>query len=287
MRLAFAADLHGNLALYDALIALATSTGAHALMIGGDLAPHDPSRSRSITTQRRFLEELLYPRLRDLHQTLPALPVLIIPGNDDWAAAAEPVLAQFEREGLAIALHGRAIALQPNLWAAGYACVPPTPFSIKDYERPDAGAQRGVAFGQAYTSQSGQIEPLDPAHFWQRPSIATELADLATQSDPGRTIYICHTPPANTPLDRMRGDRHVGSPALRRFIEQHAPPLTLHGHIHEAPSLSGQFACQIGPTWSINPGRDPAQLHAITLDTDDIAGSLRHTLLHHQRGNDW
>ena len=31
---------------------------------------------------------------------------------------------------------------------------------------------------------------------------------------------ICHTPPAETKCDRLRGGKSVGSPAVRRFIEE-------------------------------------------------------------------
>jgi Icc-related predicted phosphoesterase len=129
----------------------------------------------------------------------------------------------------------------------------------------------------AYTSASGEIQPADAAAITAQPSIAEALSALAQQSDPQRTIYVCHTPPFDTPLDSMPHKRHVGSKALRAFIEQHAPPLTLHGHIHESPELSGRYAAQLGPTWSINPGHDPRRFQAVTLDTDDLAGTITHT----------
>ena len=77
----------------------------------------------------------------------------------------------------------------------------------------------------------------------------------------------------------MPRGRHVGSKALRAFIEQYAPPLTLHGHIHESPAMSGRYAVRLGSTWSINPGHDPLRFQAVTLDTDDLAGTIEHTVL--------
>jgi hypothetical protein len=160
---------------------------------------------------------------------------------------------------------------------AGYACVPLTPFSIKDYERRDDGPLPPFSFGMAYTSTSGEIQPADAAAITAQPSIAEALAALAQRSDPQRTIYVCHTPPFDTPLDSMPRGRHVGSKALRAFIELHAPPLTLHGHIHEAPELSGRYAAQLGSTWSINPGHDPRRFQAVTFDADDLDGTITHT----------
>jgi uncharacterized protein len=184
-----------------------------------------------------------------------------------------PLPSRRERGGRA------ATGVREELWLAGFACVPLTPFSIKDFERRDDGPLPPFSFDMAYTSWSGELQPTHAEAIAARPSIAEALATLAEQSDPQRTIYVCHTPPFNTPLDEMPRGRHVGSKALRAFIEQHAPPLTLHGHIHESPTLSGRYAAQLGATWSINPGHDPKRFQAVTLDTDDLAGTIAHTAL--------
>jgi Icc-related predicted phosphoesterase len=41
----------------------------------------------------------------------------------------------------------------------------------------------------------------------------------------------------------------VGSRAVRKFLEEHQPILSLHGHIHES-----RGAVRIGRTLAINPG---------------------------------
>jgi hypothetical protein len=167
---------------------------------------------------------------------------------------------------------------EATLWLAGYGCVPLTPFSIKDYERRDDGALPLFSFGMAYASWSGEIRSVRAHEIAVLPSIADALAALARRSDPARTIYVCHTPPANTPLDQMPREKHVGSRALRAFVQQYAPPLTLHGHIHEAPRMSGQYLTRLGRTWCVNPGHDPRHFQAVSLDTDDIAGTIEHTV---------
>lgn len=299
MRLVYTADLHGDIGGYRALLSLAQSTGARAAIVGGDLLPHAIRREGAIEAQRAFVERELAPLLAEFHVRKPEVGVYLLAGNDDWAAAIE-ALGPLEAAGLAFPLHGRVYRLptadhrppatepdqvagrqssvvDPGLWLAGYACVPITPFSIKDYERRDTGPAPPFDFGMAFVSASGAIEPADPQELAARPSIADDLAALAQQSDPARTIYVCHTPPAGTPLDQMPRGRHVGSRALRAFVEQHAPPLTLHGHIHESPDLSGRYATQLGATWCVNPGHQPGRFQAVALDTDDIAGTLEHT----------
>jgi uncharacterized protein len=293
MRLVYTADLHGDIDSYRALFDLAVATGARAAIVGGDLLPHAIRLQDAIRIQRDFIIRQLRPLLIEFRAARPSVAVYMLAGNDDWAGAIA-ALDDLERDGLVHPLHERvhrlgasstqtravgvASADDHELWLAGYACVPLTPFSIKDYERRDDGPLPPVRFGMAYASWTGEIRPVGAPAIAALPSIGEALAGLARQSDPRRTIYVCHTPPANTPLDQMPRDRHVGSRALRAFIEQHAPPLTLHGHIHEAPQLSKRYAIQIGPTWCVNPGHDARRFQAIALDTDDVAGTIEHTV---------
>src|SRR2546422_642678 len=71
-----------------------------------------------------------------------------------------------------------------GLYLAGFACVPLTPFSIKDFERRDDRPLPPFSFGMAYTSWSGEIQPTHAEALAARPSIAEALATLAEQSDP-------------------------------------------------------------------------------------------------------
>lgn len=68
-------------------------------------------------------------------------------------------------------------------------------------------------------------------------------------SDSPVKILICHTPPVNTKVDMIKSGAHVGSKAVREFIEKYQPDLCITGHIHEA---SGEDI--IGKTKVINPG---------------------------------
>jgi Icc-related predicted phosphoesterase len=289
MRLVYTADLHGDIQSYRSLLNLAVSTGARAAIVGGDLLPNAINRHNALDLQRGFVAQALRPLLEEFHAARPDIQVYLLPGNDDWAAAITAV-EELAAAELAYPLHERVYQLAPphgdirtgaqpeTLWLTGYACVPLTPFSIKDYERRDDGPLPPFGFGMAYASWEGSIRPVTAQEIAALPSIAEGLAALAQRSDPARTIYVCHTPPANTPLDQMPRGRHVGSRALRTFIERYAPPLTLHGHIHEAPDLSGRYMVRLGMTWCVNPGHDRRIFHAVSLDSDDIAGTTEHTV---------
>jgi Icc-related predicted phosphoesterase len=62
-------------------------------------------------------------------------------------------------------------------------------------------------------------------------------------------ILVSHTPPKNSEADKVRGEHHVGSIAVRNFIEKYNPLVVICGHIHESKSIS-----EINNTLCINPG---------------------------------
>lgn len=62
-------------------------------------------------------------------------------------------------------------------------------------------------------------------------------------------IFVPHAPPSNTRLDKIFTGAHVGSTAVREFIENHQPDIAVCGHIHEA---RGRDA--IGKTQIVNCG---------------------------------
>lgn len=64
-----------------------------------------------------------------------------------------------------------------------------------------------------------------------------------------KTVLVSHNPPKDTACDVLPGGMHVGSTAVREFIEEHQPDICICGHIHEAKGLD-----RIGRTVVVNPG---------------------------------
>ncbi|MDR1856815.1 MAG: metallophosphoesterase [Desulfovibrio sp.] len=63
------------------------------------------------------------------------------------------------------------------------------------------------------------------------------------------TILVSHNPPKGTACDVVSGSVHVGSQAVRDFLEKAQPDLCLCGHIHEARAMD-----KVGRTIVLNPG---------------------------------
>ncbi len=64
-------------------------------------------------------------------------------------------------------------------------------------------------------------------------------------------VLICHAPPFQTDLDRVRASLHAGSRSVREFIEMHQPAHFFCGHIHEAEGVT----VTLGATRATNVGK--------------------------------
>ena len=62
-------------------------------------------------------------------------------------------------------------------------------------------------------------------------------------------FLMSHPPPKDSAADKIHNGKHVGSTAVRSFIEKYQPLVVFCGHIHESKSISF-----IGPTLCVNPG---------------------------------
>jgi Icc-related predicted phosphoesterase len=130
--------------------------------------------------------------------------------------------------------------------------------------------------------QTDQLTPIDPClYLRERETIKEDLDQLPKPLHPKRTIYIMHSPPFGTQLDLIQGEGSAGSRSIKNFIAKNQPLLTLHGHIHESPEISGAYLDRIGKTLMINPGQFIwKKLHAVTFKVEDIEGTLTHTCYH-------
>jgi Icc-related predicted phosphoesterase len=271
----FAADLHGRSDRYDKLVEAIAREAPAAVFLGGDLLPHP-------LVAPDFLTGALIPRLERLREQLGARypRVFVILGNDDPRSEEREVL-DAARRGVWEYAHDRRIAWG-TLEVVGYGCVPPTPFQLKDWERYDVSRQL----------EPGCIAPEDGWHTVPPPepgphgaTMSEDLERLAAGADPRRTVLLAHAPPYRTTLDRAALDGrtvdhapldvHVGSIALRRFIEARQPLLTLHGHVHESARLTGSWRERIGRTHLFSAAHDGPELALIRFDPDDLDRATR------------
>jgi Icc-related predicted phosphoesterase len=86
-----------------------------------------------------------------------------------------------------------------------------------------------------------------------------------------RSILVSHNPPKDTACDALPGGAHVGSEAVRAFIEKAQPDICLCGHIHE-----GRATDRVGRTLVVNPGPlAQGGYVAVRLRNDELFAELR------------
>ena len=270
----FTSDLHGQGALYEQLVALVAAHRPAALLLGGDLAPHEAGAA-GVRSQRLFLQGFFVEFARRVREAARGLELLLLMGNDDWAANLDVLEAH--DGALWRVLHGRVVEVD-GVTVAGSSWVPITPFGLKDWERWEDGAAERPPRLDGWRSHAGGIEPVrfDPGQ--RSPTIAAALEELAAQAGPD-TLYVLHSPPFDTRCDLVGARVHVGSRAIRTFVERRQPPLVLSGHIHESPRVSGAWRDAIGRTVVVNPGQfGTVRLCGVWFDPRRAGETLRHTV---------
>ncbi len=254
-RLLYTSDLHGDIQKYEQLRARALNAGAEpdAVIIGGDMLPSHGD----LFEQGAFIRDIVDPFFSTLDEA--GVAVLALLGNDDLRVF-DPLFAAVCAKYDAIFDLGSSDApvVLGGYHFIGSNLVVDYPFRLKDRCRMDDDAfTLPKQFGTALVSmQDGwcEIEDWD-AEIRTRPTLERALAMLPLLKENTRTVYVIHNPPHGIGLDVTYRGEAVGSKALTRFIGARQPLLTLHGHIHESPEVSGKWRGAIGETVCVQPGQ--------------------------------
>ncbi|MBD3162589.1 MAG: hypothetical protein GF346_09500 [Candidatus Eisenbacteria bacterium] len=281
----FVSDLHGSESRYRKLFAAIRDERPSGVFLGGDLLPLGlGGRDDPAGPDVGFLQGFLVPELqrirRDMGEQYPR--VFVILGNDDRRAEEEKVLMA-NGEVWTYAHERKAPFGEFEVY--GYSYVPPTPFQLKDWERYDVS--RSVDPGCVSPEEGRRSTPVDEAEA-RYGTIEKDLDALAGEGSLERAIFLFHTPPYRSLLDRaaldghvvdaVPVDVHVGSIAVARFIERRKPRVTLHGHIHEAPRLTGTWRTRIGATHAFSAAHDGPELALVRFDPEEPEKATRELL---------
>ena len=140
-----------------------------------------------------------------------ASQLYVIPGNHESARDIESLCARFGFHDF----HGQTMEIG-GMHVAGLGYSSPTPFDTPGEYSEEEIAERLKKFAD--------LKPL---------------------------TLICHAPPLDTKLDRIKEGLHAGSRSVSEFIEAHQPEYFFCGHIHEAEGV----VIQMGSTRAQNVGK--------------------------------
>lgn len=277
MQCIFVSDIHGHIQKYKHLFEYIKKTNPDGVFFGGDLLPVLPPNQKNMST---FIQEKLISPIEKIIKAQKKINFFFILGNDD-PRKYEFIFKQAEEEGLLSYVNQKTVPFA-EYFISGYSFVPPTPFQLKDWERYDVS--RYVDVG-AIPPENGRFSlPVDKKTL-RFETIKKDLDELVKNAPPKKTIFLFHSPPYNTLLDRadLDGkeidhapvDVHIGSIAIKRFIENYQPFITLHGHVHESSQLTGKWQQFFNRTASFSAAYNGEKLAIIHFDTNNLTQAFR------------
>ena len=264
----FVSDLHGSIERYNKLFQKIEEEVPVAVFFGGDLLPSGLFLFTSDSNApENFIEDVIKKGFLKLKKKLKTQypRIFIILGNDD-SRADEDSFINGEMEGLWEYVHNKKVKFG-DFYVYGYSYVPPTPFLMKDWERYDVS--RYVDPGCTHPDE-GSRSVFVKKDIIIYSTIKEDIELLVGNSDVSKSIFLFHTPPYQTKLDRAALDGkkfehvpldvHVGSIAVQRFINSKQPLITLHGHIHESASITGSWQDKLGNTYAFSAAHNGKEL---------------------------
>jgi len=277
----FISDLHGRIDRYQKLFAKIEEELPNILFLGGDILPpvfYSPANN----DYDDFFEDILLKGFVKLKRNLGSSypKVFLILGNDDGAYYENSIVGA-EDLGVWKYIHNKKIKLgEYNIY--GYNYVPPTPFQLKDWERYDVS--RYVDPGCISPEDGKHSKKLEKNEI-KYSTIFNDIEKLVQEKNLDKSIFLFHSPPYKTKLDRAALDGkmishvpldvHVGSIAIKRFIENQQPLLTLHGHIHESAEITGTWKDRIGKTYSFSAAHNGSELALVKFNLESLDKSER------------
>jgi len=272
----FVSDLHGSEERYTKLFKSIELEHPAIVFIGGDILLSGLAFSKSShNSNKNYIQKFLIPSFEFLKYKLKEQypRIYLIFGNDD-TRTEEQYIINAELKGIWEYIHNKKTTYE-EYSIFGYACVPPTPFRLKDWEKYDVSR---------YTDP-GCIAPEDGIHTvpvdeyeLKYSTIKDDLNKLAGDDNLDKAVFLFHAPPHatnldyaaldGTKIDNVQLDVHVGSIAIRRFIEKKQPLITLHGHIHESARITGSWHDKIGSTYCFSAAHDKKELALVRFNLD-------------------
>ena len=278
MNCIFVSDLHGNVKRYNKLFDIIEKEKPDAVFFGGDILPNQFSINEEVD---RFLDKQIFSKITDVEKKLgKKIRFFIIMGNDD-PRVFEKYLIDADEKGIIDYVNEKTVPFE-GFFVTGYSYVTPTPFQLKDWERYDVS--RYVDVGSISPEEG--IRSIDVNKDVVRYStIADDLKKLGKNAPVDKTIFLFHSPPYDSGLDRAALDGksvehapldvHIGSIAIQRFIEKNHPMLTLHGHVHESFDLTGIWKEKNGNVFSYSAANNNGNLVIVRFNTNDLKNATR------------
>ena len=271
MKFIYACDIHGDESKYEKLFEQAKKQNIKYLVLGGDLLPKMFNDRKLQQTQ--FIQNYLNEYFTKLKEN--DIECICILGNDDLEILDNEFDKMCKAHTNVFNIDNKRVDIE-DISFIGLSKVLDHPFGCKDRVVIEAGLKMPMQL--SYKIFINKCQDKITIDEWEKyreikiEKMEDILKSLPKIDDNKKTIYVFHNPPYGIDLDVCADGRQVGSKAMTEFLENSNAYMSLHGHIHESPRMSGLWYNVLGKTICIQPGQTELrnkEMFYIIVDTEN------------------
>jgi uncharacterized protein len=250
MKIIHVTDMHGDMWKYDRLMYVVKKHQPDIVIDSGDMIS-----SSNLSYQDKFIEDQIAELMKDLSDQ--GIIYLLMPGNHDLDihdALFERTCSKFNN---VFYIAQRKVKIEKYEFI-GMNFITDFVYGMKNRCRKDKRADKAEKpIEKAVIAQgNGIVEVKDwTGYINGLPTIEDELKTLVRPDNMANAVYIMHMPPSGIGLSACEDNRDGGSDAIYEFLKENQPMMSLHGHMHYSPEISGKWKAEIGRTICIQPGQ--------------------------------
>ena len=271
MKFIYACDIHGDESKYEKLFEQAKKQNIKYLVLGGDLLPKMCNDRKLEQTQ--FIQNYLNEYFTKLKEN--DIECICILGNDDLEILDNEFDKMCKAHTNVFNIDNKRVDIE-DISFIGLSKVLDHPFGCKDRVAIENGLKMPMQL--SYKILIDKCQDKITIDEWEKyreiniEKMEDTLINLPKADDKNKTIYVFHNPPYGIGLDVCADGRQVGSKAMIKFLENSNAYMSLHGHIHESPRMSGLWYNVLGKTICIQPGQTELrnkEMFYVIVDTEN------------------
>lgn len=269
MKFIYACDIHGDTNKYEKLFQKAKEENIDYIVLGGDLLP---KRGFRVIIQPEFIKEYLEDYFKRLNES--NIKCILIPGNDDLEKFDIQINELCKKCPNIYNIDNQKLDIE-DVSFIGLSKVLDHPFGSKNRVVIEENLKMQPQLSEdIYIKKDTAVITIEEWEKYRETDIEKMediLVNLLKVDKNRKTIYVFHNPPYGVGLDVCANGLQVGSKAITNFLENSNSYMSLHGHIHESPRISGLWYNELGKTICIQPGQTELgekECYYVIIDTE-------------------
>lgn len=269
MKFIYACDIHGDTNKYEKLFQKAKEENIGYIVLGGDLLL---KRGFRVIIQPEFIKEYLEDYFKRLNES--NIKCILIPGNDDLEKFDIQINELCKKYPNIYNIDNQKLDIE-DVSFIGLSKVLDHPFGSKNRVVIEENLKMQPQLSEdIYIKKDTAVITIEEWKKYRETDIEKmeDILDSLPKVDKNRkTIYVFHNPPYGVGLDVCANGLQVGSKAITNFLENSNSYMSLHGHIHESPRISGLWYNKLGKTICIQSGQTELgekECYYVIIDTE-------------------